>query len=157
MAISRALRQYPVLRWSEVNNSYLRRNFTSRRCWSFPQWMTCKGSSSLDLVSMGRVTAQLTTQSGKERVWILLFIGPESDHWQCLSVTDSLTHWLTHSVTFSKLDGFEWCQLPCDVVTVFWVGKWLCNLSTAGKGRQTPGRWSDLWLCLSLTDSLTPV
>ena len=44
--------------------------------------------------------------------------------WQCLSVS--------HSVTFSKLDGFEWCQLPGDVVTVFWVGKWLCNLSTAG-------------------------
>ena len=22
----------------------------------------------------------------------LLFIGPESDHWQCLSLTDSLTH-----------------------------------------------------------------
>ena len=23
------------------------------------------------------------------------FLGPESDHWQCLSVTDSLTEWLT--------------------------------------------------------------
>ena len=23
----------------------------------------------------------------------------------------SLTNWLTHSVTFSRLDGFEWCQL----------------------------------------------
>ena len=22
----------------------------------------------------------------------LIFIGPESDHWQCLSLTDSLTH-----------------------------------------------------------------
>ena len=30
-------------------------------------------------------------------------IGPESDHWQCLS----LTHWLTHSVTFS---WFDWCD-----------------------------------------------
>ena len=27
------------------------------------------------------------------------FIGPESDHWQCLSVT----HWLTHSLPFSGL------------------------------------------------------
>ena len=42
------------------------------------------------------------------------FIGPESDHWLCLSVTDSLTH----SVAFSWLDGCEWCQLPVNVVTV---------------------------------------
>ena len=32
-----------------------------------------------------------------------IFIGPESDHWQCLSVTDSLTH----SAAFSRLDGYE--------------------------------------------------
>ena len=32
-----------------------------------------------------------------------VFIGPESDHWECLS----LTNWLTHSVAFSKLD---WCN-----------------------------------------------
>ena len=25
----------------------------------------------------------------------IIFIGPESDHWQCLSLTDSLTNWLT--------------------------------------------------------------
>ena len=31
------------------------------------------------------------------------FIGPESDHWLCLSVTHSLTDSLTHSVTFSNL------------------------------------------------------
>ena len=30
-----------------------------------------------------------------------------------------------------------WCR------NCLWVGKWLCNLSTAGKGRQTLGRWSD--------------
>ena len=54
-----------------------------------------------------------------------------------------VTNWLTHSVTFSRLDGCEWCQLPGDVLAVFWVGKWLCNLSTAGKGRQTLDRWSD--------------
>ena len=41
------------------------------------------------------------------------FIGPESDHWLCLSVT----HSLSHSVAFSRLDGCEWCQLPADVVT----------------------------------------
>ena len=30
----------------------------------------------------------------------LIFIGPESDHWECLSVT----HSLPNSVLFSKLD-----------------------------------------------------
>ena len=39
---------------------------------------------------------------------VIVFIGPESDHWQCLSLTDSLTDWLTHSVMFSKLDS--WCK-----------------------------------------------
>ena len=32
-----------------------------------------------------------------------LFIGPESDHWECLSLTD----WLPNSLLFSKLD---WCD-----------------------------------------------
>ena len=32
---------------------------------------------------------------GYKQLLIFIFIGPESDHWQCLSVTDSLTHWLT--------------------------------------------------------------
>ena len=36
---------------------------------------------------------------GFHKYWLFLFIGPESDHWQCLSLTDSLTHWLTHSLT----------------------------------------------------------
>ena len=43
----------------------------------------------------------------RERVWII-FIGPESDHWQCLSVTDSLTHSLTHChlVNLSLIIGY---------------------------------------------------
>ena len=41
------------------------------------------------------------------------FIGPESDHWQCLSVTHSLTNWLP----FSKLD---WCD----------PGVWRCQHKT---------------------------
>ena len=36
-----------------------------------------------------------------------LIIGPESDHRLCLS----LTHWLTHSLPFSK---FDWCDLACE-------------------------------------------
>ena len=27
-----------------------------------------------------------------DQVYCLVFIGPESDHWLCLSLTDSLTH-----------------------------------------------------------------
>ena len=30
-------------------------------------------------------------------VLVIIFIGPESEHWQCLSLTDWLTNWLTHS------------------------------------------------------------
>ena len=37
-----------------------------------------------------------------------LFIGPESDHWQCLSLTHWFTHSFTHSLLFSKLD---WCDV----------------------------------------------
>ena len=36
--------------------------------------------------------------------FVFVFIGPESDHWLCLSVTDSLTDSLTNSLLFSKLD-----------------------------------------------------
>ena len=41
-------------------------------------------------------------------IWYsFLFIGPESDHWLCLSLTDWLTHWLTDSLPFSKLDWYD--------------------------------------------------
>ena len=33
-------------------------------------------------------------------IFNVIFIGPESDHWECLSLTDSLTD----SLLFSKLD-----------------------------------------------------
>ena len=41
--------------------------------------------------------------SGKMQRRYTVFIGPESDHWLCLSVTNSLTNWLP----FSKLDFCE--------------------------------------------------
>jgi len=44
---------------------------------------------------------------------IIFIIGPESDHWLCLSLTHSLTDWLL----FSKLD---WCD----------PGVWRCLLKT---------------------------
>ena len=56
------------------------------------------------------ISAQLSHPSNA-----VIFIGPESDHWQCLSVTDSLTDWLL----FSKLD---WCD----------PGVWRCLLQTRG-------------------------
>ena len=37
----------------------------------------------------------------------IIFIGPESDHWQCLLLTHWLTNWLTDWLPFSKLD---WCD-----------------------------------------------
>ena len=40
---------------------------------------------------------------GLQEKSVLIFIGPESDHWLCLSLTHSLTHWLL----FSGLDGCE--------------------------------------------------
>ena len=33
-----------------------------------------------------------------------VFIGPESDHWLCLSLTDSLTNSLTHSRLVNLID-----------------------------------------------------
>ena len=78
----------------------------------FPQiWRhSCMGGDDQDgknqlgeQVGIGSLTKERTTYW-----WQLsFFIGPESDHWQCLSLTDSLTDWLTHSVTFS---WFDWCD-----------------------------------------------
>ena len=42
-----------------------------------------------------------------------IFIGPESDHWECLSVTHSLTHWLTHSQAKEKEKNYK-CQMAND-------------------------------------------
>ena len=35
---------------------------------------------------------------------IVIIIGPESDHWQCLSLTNSLTDSLTHSCLVNLID-----------------------------------------------------
>ena len=40
--------------------------------------------------------------------WV--FIGPESDHWQCLSVTNSLTNSLTHSCLVNLIDVSLACE-----------------------------------------------
>ena len=39
-----------------------------------------------------------------------MFIGPESDHWQCLSVTHSLTHSLTHCCLVNLIDVTLACE-----------------------------------------------
>ena len=41
---------------------------------------------------------------------MFLFIGPESDHWQCLSVTHSLTDSLTHSCLVNLIDVTLACE-----------------------------------------------
>ena len=40
----------------------------------------------------------------------LFIIGPESDHWQCLSLTDSLTNSLTHSRLVNLIDVTLACE-----------------------------------------------
>ena len=40
----------------------------------------------------------------------IIFIGPESDHWQCLSVTDSLTHSLTDCSLVNLIDVILACE-----------------------------------------------
>ena len=41
---------------------------------------------------------------------MIFFIGPESDHWQCLSVTDSLTHSLIHCRSVNLIDVTLACE-----------------------------------------------
>ena len=69
----------------------------------------------------------------------LIFIGPESDHWQCLSLTDSLTN----SLPFSKLDRCDPGMWKCQLKTCFYC---LAMLVT---------HWLTDSLTHSLTDSLT--
>ena len=51
------------------------------------------------MISPGMIYAVLTFKVCDKHV----FIGPESDHWLCLSLTDSLTNSLTNSLTHSCL------------------------------------------------------
>ena len=39
-----------------------------------------------------------------------IFIGPESDHWLCMSVTPSLTHSLTHCCLVNLIDVTLACE-----------------------------------------------
>ena len=41
---------------------------------------------------------------------LYVFIGPESDHWLCLSLTHSLTDWLTHSCLVNLIDVTLACE-----------------------------------------------
>ena len=42
--------------------------------------------------------------------FIYIFIRPEYDHWECLSVTDSLTHSLTHCRLVNLIDVTLACE-----------------------------------------------
>ena len=43
-------------------------------------------------------------------IFLLIFIGPESDHWLCLSVTHSLTDSLTHCCLVNLIDVTLACE-----------------------------------------------
>ena len=49
-------------------------------------------------------------ESPKTLGYDLIFIGPESDHWECLSVTDSLTHWLTNCCLVNLINVALACE-----------------------------------------------
>ena len=44
-----------------------------------------------------------------EEIKMMIFIGPESDHWLCLSLTDKLTK-LTHSCLVNLIDVTLACE-----------------------------------------------
>ena len=46
----------------------------------------------------------------EESYQINIFIGPESDHWLCLSLTHSLTHWLTDCRLVNLIDVTLVCE-----------------------------------------------
>ena len=50
----------------------------------------------------------LTSPPSKKKC--IVFIGPESDHWECLSLTDSLTHSLTNSRLVNLIDVTLACE-----------------------------------------------
>ena len=43
-------------------------------------------------------------------IFFFIFIGPESDHWECLSVTHSLTDSLTHCSLVNLIDVTLACE-----------------------------------------------
>ena len=97
-------------------------------------------------VKKGRVPKKIRkllmafAMKGRGGFFSSIFIGPKSDHWECLSVTNSITHWLTDSLLFSGLGGCVnawWCpntQQPLKAVKSFVRLKKLCKLSTVCKG-----------------------
>ena len=55
------------------------------------------------MISPGMIYAVLTFKVCDKHV----FIGPESDHWLCLSLTDSLTNSLTQSCLVNLIDAYS--------------------------------------------------
>ena len=49
-------------------------------------------------------------EGSKVESLLFIFIGPESDHWECLSVTHSLTHSLTDSCLVNLIDVTLACE-----------------------------------------------
>ena len=66
-------------------------------------WQQAHSALHLTLTAQWLAKLGVVTLSG----YYNIFIGPETDHWECLSQTDWLPNWLTHSLLFSKL---YWCD-----------------------------------------------
>ena len=71
---------------------------------TYPRWELC---SEVRFEALKRQLGEYLKQQIGGFQPNLFFIGPESDHWLCLS----LTHWLTNSLPFSKLESDHWLPL----------------------------------------------
>ena len=75
------------------------------RCWSHLFWRKCQCLCNYLLKYKLTKNCFVETQA-----WIRLIIGPESDHWQSLSLTDSLTDWLTDCRLVNLIDVTMACE-----------------------------------------------
>ena len=95
-----ALPPSPALRWWKLILNI--KSFWYLSVWNWT-WL-CWGSS------WGGSRAQEVPQADSSISAPPVFIGPESDHWLCLSLTHSLTHWLTHSCLVNLIDVTLACE-----------------------------------------------
>ena len=101
------LHTWPTWKWARLNV----RRFTNQKVWPIWFWHESNQMFFSDIVLCRlnfevffRISNTQTHSWKTSSNCRVFFIGPESDHWLCLSLTHSLTNWLTHSLLFSKLD-----------------------------------------------------
>ena len=67
------------------------------------------GEGNLELL-LSRSLSKDRPTACKPEVSVYIFIGPESDHWECLSLTHSLPNSLTHSCLVNLIDVTLACE-----------------------------------------------